>query len=146
QMQDLQQATASIARIGDLLDVRSAVADGPGAPLPPGALPIAFEAVTVGYAADQPVIHDLTLALAPGRVLGVLGRTGSGKTTLTRLLFRLYDPQQGSIRLGGVDLRQTRLRELRARVGIVTQDIQLFHASVRNNLTFFNPAIPDSRI
>ncbi len=146
QMQDLQQATASITRIGGLLDVRSAVADGPGVPLPPGALPVAFEEVTFGYAVDLPVIHNLSFALAPGRVLGVLGRTGSGKTTLTRLLFRLYDPQQGAIRLGEVDLRQARLRELRAHVGIVTQDIQLFHASVRNNLTFFDPTIPDDRI
>jgi ABC-type multidrug transport system fused ATPase/permease subunit len=92
------------------------------------------------------VLHDVTFDLPPGRVLGVLGRTGSGKTTLTRLLFRLYDPAQGSIRLGGVDLRDAGLGDLRTRVGLVTQEIHLFHASVRDNLTFFDRSIPDARI
>jgi len=84
--------------------------------------------------------------LAPGRVLGLLGRTGSGKTTLTRLLFRLYDLSGGAIRLGGVDLRAARLSELRQRVGIVTQDVQLFQASIRDNLTLFDRTISDERI
>jgi ATP-binding cassette subfamily B protein len=84
--------------------------------------------------------------LAPGRVLGLLGRTGSGKTTLTRLLFRLYDPTAGAIRLGGVDPRDMRHDELRARVGMVTQDVQLFQATVRDNLTLFDRSISDARI
>jgi ABC-type multidrug transport system fused ATPase/permease subunit len=153
QMQDLQQATASMARITDLLAVRSTLPAGPpegATPVPPGALPVAFERVTFSYQADEPVIRDLSLTVEPGRVLGVLGRTGSGKTTLTRLLFRLYDPEAGTIRLGGVDLRAAPLRAtpgaVRARIGIVTQEINLFHASVRDNLTFFDPAIPDERI
>jgi ABC-type multidrug transport system fused ATPase/permease subunit len=92
------------------------------------------------------VLHDITFTLAPGRVLGLLGRTGSGKTTLTRLLFRLYDPVAGAIRLGGADLRAIRLDDLRARVGIVTQDVQLFQATIRDNLTLFDTRIPDERI
>ena len=76
----------------------------------------------------------------------MLGRTGSGKTTLARLLFRLYDPTAGQIALDGVDIRQARLRDLRQRVAIVTQDVQLFQASVRDNLTFFDRRIPDERI
>jgi ABC-type multidrug transport system fused ATPase/permease subunit len=79
-------------------------------------------------------------------VLGLLGRTGSGKTTLTRLLFRLYDLSSGAIHLGGVDLRVARLHELRERVGIVTQDVQLFQASIRDNLTLFDRSIADERI
>ncbi len=79
-------------------------------------------------------------------MLGILGRTGSGKTTLARLLFRLYDPQQGVIRLHDVALREMPLRTLRQHIGMVTQDVQLFHASVRDNLTFFNHAIPDKQI
>ena len=78
--------------------------------------------------------------------MGILGRTGSGKTTLTRLLFRLYDPQSGRIELGDVDIRTTPLRDLRRRVGIVTQEVQLFHASIRDNLTLFDNTIPDDRI
>ncbi|HUS15700.1 MAG TPA: ABC transporter ATP-binding protein, partial [Chloroflexia bacterium] len=89
---------------------------------------------------------NLSFALPAGAVRGVLGRTGSGKTTLTRLLFRLYDPHAGTLRLGGVDLRDTCLTDLRARVGIVTQEIHLFHASVRDNLTFFDRGIADARI
>jgi ABC-type multidrug transport system fused ATPase/permease subunit len=92
------------------------------------------------------VLDDISFTLAPGRVLGLLGRTGSGKTTLTRLLFRLYDPTAGAIRLGGVDLREMRLDELRARVGIVTQDVQLFQATIRDNLTLFDRSMPDARI
>jgi ATP-binding cassette subfamily B protein len=85
-------------------------------------------------------------------VLGLLGRTGSGKTTLCRLLFRLYDPDEGAICFGCdstdsvVDLRELPLSELRCRVGVVTQDIQLFQASVRDNLTLFDASIPDERI
>ena len=78
--------------------------------------------------------------------MGLLGRTGSGKTTMTRLLFRLYDPQQGRVLLGGTNVRDIPLVELRSRVGIVTQNVQLFHASIRDNLTFFDPGISDGAI
>ncbi len=86
------------------------------------------------------------LLCLPGRVLGILGRTGSGKSTLTRLLFHFYDPSQGSIRLGGTDLRNVPLADLRRQVGMVTQDVQLFQASLRQNLAFFDASIPDARL
>jgi len=92
------------------------------------------------------VLHDISFQIAAGRTLGILGRTGSGKTTLTRLLFRLYDVTAGAIRLGDADIRDLRFDSLRQRVGMVTQDVQLFHATVRENLTFFDPSIPDERI
>jgi ABC-type multidrug transport system fused ATPase/permease subunit len=79
-------------------------------------------------------------------VLGVLGRTGSGKTTLTRLLFRLYDPGGGMIRVGDIDSRAVPLAELRAAIGLVTQDVQLFAASLRDNLTFFTPGVSEERL
>jgi ABC-type multidrug transport system fused ATPase/permease subunit len=103
--------------------------------------------VTQHSSLDTPaVLHDISFAHAPGRVLGVLGRTGSGKTTLTRLLFRLYDVDAGTIRLGtggSIDVRDLPLAELRHRIGMVTQDVQLFAASVRDNLTLFNHYNPD---
>lgn len=84
--------------------------------------------------------------MQPGKVLGLIGRTGSGKTTLGRLLFRLYDQTEGQVLLNGVDIRQTRIHELRSRVGMVTQDVQLFRASIRDNLTFFDETISDDAI
>jgi ATP-binding cassette subfamily B protein len=92
------------------------------------------------------VLSDIIFDLPAGKVLGLLGRTGSGKTTLTRLLFRLYDPQLGRVLLGGSDLCDLALADLRARVGMVTQDVQLFAASIRDNLTLFDRTIDDARI
>jgi len=92
------------------------------------------------------VLDDISFALAPGQTLGLLGRTGSGKTTITRLIARLYDPSAGAVRLGGVDVRELRLVDLRRQIGVVTQDVQLFRASVRDNLTFFDRSIPDAQI
>ncbi|MBC8161454.1 MAG: ABC transporter ATP-binding protein [Roseiflexaceae bacterium] len=92
------------------------------------------------------VLRDLSFTIPAGRVLGILGRTGSGKTTLARLLLRLYDPTAGEVRLGGVPLREAKIADLRRRVGVVTQDVQLFNASVRDNLSFFDPTVDDKRI
>jgi ATP-binding cassette subfamily B protein/ATP-binding cassette subfamily C protein len=78
--------------------------------------------------------------------LGLLGRTGSGKSTLARLLLRLYDAQSGTIRLRNVPINQTPLTDLPKHVGLVTQNVQLFQTTVRNNLTFFNQNISDERI
>jgi len=146
QLQDLQQAAASIGRVRELLAERSAVVDGPGVLLPAGSLAVEIERVSFAYDNGAPVLRDVSLRLGPGQVLGLLGRTGAGKTTLARLLFRLADPHAGAIRLGGVDLRELRLHELRSRVAFVTQDVQLFHASVRDNVTFFGPTVADARV
>ncbi len=146
QMQEMQKATASIERIQQLYGTAGKIADGEGMRLPAGALPVEFQGVSFGYEGDETVLQDLSFHLQPGRVLGLLGRTGSGKTTLTRLLFRLYDPQEGHISLAGVDIRRARLAELRRRIGMVTQDVQLFEATVRDNLTLFDRSIDDKRI
>jgi ATP-binding cassette subfamily B protein len=146
EVQDLQQADASIGRIEALLATAPRLADGPGPALPPGPLAVELDGVSFGYAEDAPVLRDVSVRLPPGRVLGVVGRTGSGKTTLTRLLPRFYDPQAGTVRLGGVDLRAIRLAAVRARIGLVTQEVHLFNASVRDNLTLFDDGVPDDRI
>jgi ABC-type multidrug transport system fused ATPase/permease subunit len=99
---------------------------------------VELRGVSFHYDDHEPVLHNVSFSIRPGRVLGILGRTGSGKSTLTRLLFRLYDPGEGAVLLGGVDLRQVRLADLRHRVGMVTQDVQLFGATIRENLTFFD--------
>ena len=146
QLQDLQKAGASIHRVEELLLMQPSIVAGGGMPLPTGTLAVEFRHVDFGYTVETPVLQDISFCLQPGKVLGVLGRTGSGKTTLARLLLRLYDIQKGEIRVGDVPIHGPDLRLLRQRIGMVTQDVQLFHASVRDNLTFFNPDIPDTRI
>lgn len=146
QIDDFQKASAGFTRVRELLQVQSDLKDGPGVLWPIGAPSIEFEHVSFGYGEVDAVIQDLSCRIEPGTVLGLLGRTGSGKTTLMRLLFRLYDPDKGTIRLDGHDLREARLADLRATIGVVTQDVQLFHATLRDNLTLFDKAIDDSRI
>lgn len=142
----LQEATACIERINELYHIESRVQDGPGVAFPRGALDLAFQQVSFHYEAAQPVLRDVSFELAAGETLGLIGRTGSGKTTLTRLLMRFYDPVAGVVRLGGHDLRAAQLDDLRQRVGLVTQEVQLFRASLRDNLTFFDETIEDARI
>jgi ATP-binding cassette subfamily B protein len=152
ELQNLQKAAGSLVRIRALAQTTTQLPDGPGHPIPSGALGVEFDSVSFRYGQRGLVLQDISLQVAPGQVLGLLGRTGSGKTTLTRLLVRLYDPTTGSIRVGTlraggqVDVRDARLAALRRRIGVVTQDVQLFRASVRDNLTFFDPAVADDRI
>jgi len=145
-VQDLQQADASMGRVEALLRTAPRLIDGPSVALPSGPLAVELDGVSFGYAEDTPVLRDVSVRLESGRVLGVVGRTGSGKTTLTRLLSRFYDPLAGVVRLGGVDLRAVRLAAVRARIGLVTQEAALFNASVRDNLTLFDDGVPDDRI
>jgi ATP-binding cassette subfamily B protein len=145
ELEQMQQAVASVGRVNELLHTESLLRDGRGAPLPSGPLEVELDAVTFGYD-EAPVLRDVSLRLAPGEVLGVLGRTGSGKTTLARLLLRFYDPTAGRIRLGRVDVRDAHLGDLRKCATLVSQDVQLFHASVRDNVTFFDASVDDERV
>ena len=146
QLQQYQKALAAVNRIGGML------AERPSLPAPAhprqltasGALSLEFDGVGFAYPDDDvPVLSDVSLRLEPGQTLGLVGRTGSGKTTLARMALRLYDPTAGAVRLGGVDLREVDRESLRRRVAIVTQDVQLFAASVRDNLTLFRPDLAD---
>lgn len=139
QVQDLQAAAAGIGRVDALLRTPTTLPVGGGAVLPAGPLTLEVDRVTFSYDLDDSVLHEMAFSLAPGETLGLLGRTGSGKTTLTRLLARLYDPDAGAVRLNGIDLRDVSESNLRRRVGVVTQDVQFFRATVRDNLTFFGP-------
>jgi ATP-binding cassette, subfamily B, bacterial len=147
QLDDLQQAIASIARIEHLFGTKPQVVDAEqSALLPAGALTVELDDVHFAYPGDAPVLQQVSATLPAGATLGLLGHTGSGKTTLTRLLLRLYDPTAGAIRLGGIDLRSVPNADVRARVAIVTQEIQLFSATIRDNLTFFDPTLNDAQI
>jgi ATP-binding cassette, subfamily B, bacterial len=146
ELEELQQVEASIHRIQELLNVQSQLSDDGNLPLPSGALSVSFKHVWFSYSPAIPTLQNLSFHLPSGHTLGLLGHTGSGKSTIARLLLRLYDIQAGEICLGDVAIAQTPLSELRQRVGLVTQDVQLFQASVRDNLTFFDPHIRDLEI
>ncbi|MFC4454673.1 ABC transporter ATP-binding protein [Deinococcus sonorensis] len=146
QLQDLQKAGASLIRVGELLQLRSALPEGQ-ATLPEGPAALTFDHVSFSYQDDgTQVLQDLNFTIPAGHTVGLLGRTGSGKTTLTRLITRLYDPTSGQLRLGQTPVEQLRLASLRRSVAVVTQDVQLFQATVRENLTFFDHTVPDDRI
>jgi len=145
EIEEIQRALASVGRVEELLRTTSGLPEGRGVAIPAGPLAVDLDRVSFAYETEL-VLRDVSLRLAPGTVLGVLGRTGSGKTTLARLLMRFYDPTSGAIRLGGVDAREARLADVRGRATLVSQDVQLFHATVRENLTLFDPSIDDARI
>ncbi|MDP2857604.1 MAG: ABC transporter ATP-binding protein [Bacillota bacterium] len=146
EMQDLQKAGASIMRIEQLLARRTVIHDAAeGRVLGRGAASVAFDHISFAYDEGN-VLTDVSFELKPGRMLGLLGRTGCGKTTVARLLFRLYDPTGGRMEIGGIPAQALRLDSLRERVGFVTQEVQLFNASLRDNPTFFSRVVADERL
>lgn len=146
QVESFQTIGACVQRLNELFQLKPKVQDGSLDAIPAGPLMVSFEGVTFSYNNIDPVIDEISFELGERRILGLLGRTGSGKTTLSRLILRLYDPKRGRIMLNGTDLRQSQLRALRKRVAVVTQDVQLFQATVRENLTFFDTSITDEQI
>jgi ABC-type multidrug transport system fused ATPase/permease subunit len=148
QLPELQRALAGTSRAAALLAEQPTVrwpAPADAVPLPAGALAVDLDGVELAYGDRRAprALHSVELHLAPGATLGVVGRSGSGKTTLGRLLVRFWDPTSGTVRLGGVDLRAVTAADLRRRVAVVTQDVELLRASVRDNLTVLGAADAD---
>lgn len=144
EFQELQKAAGGIIRIDTLRKIVSEIVVGDQR-LPDRPLGVRFDHVRFAYE-DRVVLDGVSFEIAPGETLGIVGRTGGGKTTITRLLSRSYQPGEGVISLEGIDLSTISEESLRNRVGVVTQDVHLFAASVRDNLTFFNHAISDEEI
>jgi len=145
----VQRAAGGMARTLELLGEESTIRNAGTARLPDGPLSLELDHVTFNYDdEDLPVavIDDLTLSLKAGTSIGVLGRTGSGKTTLARLLLRLVEPTEGTVRLGGVALGDVQLADLRARTGVVSQDVHLFGTTLRDNLTLYDETISDDDV
>jgi ABC-type multidrug transport system fused ATPase/permease subunit len=146
QLQDFQRAAASIERVNELLARKSKLVDGTGAELTEGPFDVYVNNIDFEYEEDVAVLKNISFKLQKGKVLGILGRTGSGKTTMARLLTRLYDPTKGELYYGEQLAKDIPLRSLRDKVAYVTQDVQLFNASVRDNITFFNKKVKDEVI
>ena len=146
--QDFHQARLSVARLGDILNTTPEAAFKPTrAALPPIRGDVAFEHVTFRYRIDgAEVLHDVNLAVPAGQVVGIVGASGSGKSTFAKLIQRLYVPESGRVLVDGVDLAMVDTAWLRRQVGIVLQDNILFNCSVRENIALADPAMPMDRI
>jgi ABC-type multidrug transport system fused ATPase/permease subunit len=148
QLESFQTIGACVERLTEFRALKPEVRNEAGIEIQtnPAGLALTFDDVTFSYNGDDAVLSRLAFDLKPGSVLGLLGRTGSGKTTIGRLIFRLYDVKAGGIKVNDTDLRDLKVGSLRHNVAIVTQDVQLFRASIRENLTFFDRTIPDEKI
>ncbi|MET9296218.1 ABC transporter ATP-binding protein [Streptomyces sp. NPDC003077] len=143
--QDLEEATVAVQRIRELLRQDDAPPTGTGR-LPSGPLGARFDRVCFWYEPGEPVLRNVSFRLSPGERLGIVGRTGSGKSTVVRLLFGLHHPVRGSATVGGREIRDLQTQALRSRVALVTQEVQVFHATLRDNLTFFDRSVDDRRL
>ena len=135
-----QRAMASTNRILDLLDTKPQIPDGQVA-LPRSEVQgtVDFDRVSFAYQQGFPIIDDLTVHLPAGTTTAIVGATGAGKTTLIKLLLRFYDVTGGSLQLDGHDIRDLRLKDLRKAIGLVSQDVYLFHGTVRENISYGRP-------
>jgi ATP-binding cassette subfamily B protein/subfamily B ATP-binding cassette protein MsbA len=143
----LQRAGAGADRVYDLLDRQSLIADPPFPKAIASAQPeLVFDRVAFHYQAEQPVLREVSLSIPFGETVAIVGPNGCGKTTLTNLLPRFYDPVGGSIRLDGIDLREMRLRDLRSMIGIVAQQAMLFDDTVLANIRYGTPGASDAEV
>lgn len=163
---DVMTALVSFERVFEVLDLTPLVDEAPDArPLPPDAADIELDHVSFRYpkaaevslaslesiaAAERPVagmtLTDVSLRVEPGQMVALVGPSGAGKTTLTALVSRLYDPTSGAVRIGGTDLRDATLASLTDTVGVVTQDAHMFHDTIRSNLLYARPDATDEQI
>ena len=145
QIEQLQNSLANVERIDEFFQIEKKISDDGELEFPEGKVNLAFDNLDFGYAKNL-VLKDISFNLEPGRKMGLVGQTGSGKTTLARLIFRLYDPKSGKIRVNGINTKNFPLKELRSNIAYVTQDVELFKASIRDNVTFFDKEIPEEII
>jgi ATP-binding cassette subfamily B protein len=137
QYNEFKQAEASVERVFDLLSIPPSLVEKPGAiALPPITGKVSFTQVSFSYNGDRPVLRDLDLEVAPGEVIALVGHSGAGKTTIINLLLRFYDPQEGEIRIDGINIKDVTLTSLRHQIGVVPQDTMLFSGTIAQNIAY----------
>ncbi|MFG1842080.1 ABC transporter ATP-binding protein [Micromonospora sp. NPDC049175] len=145
----LQSATAALEKLAGVLDERPAVAE-PARPTPlptgPGRGEVSFRAVSFGYRAGTPILGGLELTVSAGQTVALIGPTGAGKSTIAKLVARFHDPDSGTVRLDGVDLRDVGDADLRRAVALVTQENHLFSGTVAENIRFGRPSADDETV
>ena len=142
-----QEARASVIRVFDIIDSRPVITDRPDAiELPPDAAGLSFDDVRFGYVPSEPVLRGVSFRVEPGETVAVVGASGSGKSTLAQLLPRFYDPQGGSVRIGGYDVADVTRDSLRAALGLVMEDSFLFSTTVRANIAYGRPDASEEEI
>jgi len=146
QLEQLQNSLANIERINELLSIETKILDDGNKNFPENEVKLIFEELDFGYLIDELVLQNISFNLEPGKKLGLVGHTGSGKTTIARLIFRLHDPINGKIKFNEYDSREFPLKNLRKNIAYVTQDVELFKASIKDNITFFDKEISDETI
>ena len=143
---DFRQGLAALGKLVGLLETESAVAERPGAHGLPAEGAVELSGVTFGYDPDSPVVEDVSLRLETGEQVALVGVTGAGKSTLAKLLTRQYDPQCGTIALGGVDLRDGTLASLRHRIVMLPQEGHLFSGTIADNVRLADPEASDEAV
>jgi ATP-binding cassette, subfamily B, bacterial len=143
---EFRQGLAALGKVVGLIRTENAVAERPGAVELPADGALEVRGVTFGYGDGVPVVKDVSLSLEAGEHVALVGVTGAGKSTLAKLLTRQYDPQQGSIALGGVDLRDGRLDSLRRRIVMLPQEGHLFSGSIADNVRLAEPGASDEAV
>ena len=146
ELETVQKANGAMVRVADLLAVEPKVLDEGDTSPPPGPLAIDVADVHFDYGDDRPVLRDVTIRIGAGRSVGIVGRTGSGKTTFSRLVLRLVEPTAGVVSLAGVAIAEIPLTELRERVALVPQEVELFAGTVRDNVTLFDDEPTDADV
>ena len=141
------QTTVALERIQTILAADEVIKERAGA-IDPGRVrgAISFDRVTFGYDEDSPVLYEVTFDIEPGQVVGIVGPTGSGKSTVLSLLPRFYDPALGRVLIDGVDIADYKIAALRAQIGFVLQDTVLFHGTIRENIAYGRPEATEDEI
>ena len=147
QLEGLRNAEAATDRIFEILNAPVDVQESPAARVPQDPrYDIALDHVTFAYETGRPVLHDVSIDLKEGSVLALVGPSGAGKTTVANLIARFWDPQEGAVRLGGIDIRELPLDYIHRSISLVLQDVFLFNDTVRANIKIGNPDARDAQV